>query len=157
MRIAIIFRMAVSWRAHTDQALRGAGFRSGGARAALLDAMAEQSCCVSAQELHRRVRDEGRSVGIASVYRVLDVLVELRLVQRVDVGDGIARYEPALPDGDHHHHVVCDDCGRVEAWRDDSLELAVDGVARRLGYRVGSHEVVLRGLCADCRLVSAPA
>jgi Fur family transcriptional regulator, ferric uptake regulator len=88
---------------------------------------------------------------------VLELLSELRLIQRIDVGNHAARYEPALPGGDHHHHVVCDDCGRVEAWRDDSLELAVDGVARRLSYRVGSHEVVLRGLCADCRLISAPA
>jgi Fur family ferric uptake transcriptional regulator len=151
MRIAIIFRMAVSWRAHTDQALRGAGFRSGGARAALLDAMAEQSCCVSAQELHRRVREEGRSVGIASVYRVLDVLVELRLVQRVDVGDGIARYEPALPDGDHHHHVVCDDCGKVEPFADSTLESAIAKASKRLGYSVDAHEVVLRGECGDCR------
>ena len=143
--------MAVSWRAHTDQALRGAGFRSGGARAALLDAMADQSCCASAQELHRRVREEGRSVGIASVYRVLDVLVELRLVQRVDVGDGIARYEPALPDGDHHHHVVCDDCGKVEPFADSTLESAIANASKRLGYSVDAHEVVLRGECGDCR------
>jgi Fur family ferric uptake transcriptional regulator len=141
----------MSWRAHTDEALKGAGFRAGGARAAVLDAMAEQSCCVSAQELHRRVRDEGRSVGIASVYRVLDELVELRLVQRVDVGDGIARYEPALPDGDHHHHVVCDDCGKVEPFADSTLESAIANASKRLGFSVDAHEVVLRGECGDCR------
>ena len=80
--------------------------------------MAGQDCCASAQEIHDSLRSEGRSVGIASVYRVLEVLSELRLVQRVDVGDGIARFEPALPDGDHHHHVVCDDCGKVEPFSD---------------------------------------
>ena len=141
----------VSWRAHTADALKGAGFRSGGARAAVLDAMAAQSCCVSAQELHHRVRDDGRSVGIASVYRVLDELVELRLVQRVDVGDGIARYEPALPDGDHHHHVVCGDCGRVEPFEDPTLESAIANASKRLGFSVAAHEVVLRGECDDCR------
>jgi Fur family ferric uptake transcriptional regulator len=141
----------MSWRAHTDEALKSAGFRAGGARAAVLDAMAEQSCCVSAQELHRRVRDEGRSVGIASVYRVLDELVELRLVQRVDVGDGIARYEPALPGGDHHHHVVCDDCGKVEPFADSTLESAIANASKRLGFSVDAHEVVLRGECGDCR------
>jgi Fur family ferric uptake transcriptional regulator len=152
MRIAIIFRMAgVTWRVHTDEALKGAGFRSGGARAAVLDAMAEQSCCVSAQELHQRVRNEGRSVGIASVYRVLDELVELRLVQRIDVGDGIARYEPAQPGGDHHHHVVCGDCGKVEPFADPSLESAIESASKRLGFSVDAHEVVLRGECGDCR------
>ena len=111
-----------SWREHTDVALREAGFRAGGARAAVLDLMAGQDCCASAQEIHETLRGRARSVGIASVYRVLDVLAELRLVQRVDVGDGIARFEPALPDGDHHHHVVCDDCGKVEPFSDSSLE-----------------------------------
>lgn len=142
---------AASWRTHTDEALKGAGFRSGGARAAVLDAMAEQSCCVSAQQLHQRVGAEGRAVGIASVYRVLDELVELRLIQRVDVGDGIARFEPAGGDGHHHHHLVCDDCGRVEPFTDERLEQALEGAADRLGYAMDQHEVVLRGACADCR------
>lgn len=140
-----------SWREHTEDALRGAGFRSGGARVAVLDLMADQACCASAQEIHDTLRAAGRSVGIASVYRVLDVLAELRLVQRVDVGDGIARFEPALPDGDHHHHVVCGDCGKVEPFSDPSLETAIVRASKRLGYNVDAHEVVLRGECGDCR------
>ena len=70
-------------------------------------------------------------------------------MQRVDVGDGIARFEPAQPDGDHHHHLVCDDCGKVEPFS-DPLETRV---ARAGGgaTRVDAHEVVLRGDCGDCR------
>jgi Fur family transcriptional regulator, ferric uptake regulator len=153
MRIAIIFRMAAvrSWREHTEHALREAGFRAGGARAAVLDRMSSQDCCASAQEIHACLRAGGRSVGIASVYRVLEVLAELRLVQRVDVGDGIARFEPASPGGDHHHHVVCEDCGKVEPFSDPSLELAIASASGRLGYNVDAHEVVLRGECGDCR------
>lgn len=148
MRTGIIFWM---WREHTDVALREAGFRAGGARAAVLDLLAEQDCCASAQEIHGALRGGGRSVGIASVYRVLDVLADLRLVQRVDVGDGVARFEPALPDGHHHHHVVCDDCGKVEPFSDPSLETAIARTSKRLGYNVDAHEVVLRGECGDCR------
>lgn len=140
-----------SWRGHTEQALRDAGFRAGGARSAVIGLLAGQSCCASAQEIHGTLRGGGSSVGIASVYRVLDVLAELRLVQRVDVGDGIARFEPALPDGDHHHHVVCDDCGKVEPFSDPSLETAIARASKRLGYSVDAHEVVLRGECGDCR------
>lgn len=140
-----------SWRGYTEAALRDAGFRAGGARSAVLELLAAQSCCASAQEIHDTLRVGGRSVGIASVYRVLDVLAELRLVQRVDVGDGIARFEPALPDGDHHHHVVCDDCGKVEPFSDPSLETAIARASKRLGYSVDAHEVVLRGECGDCR------
>ena len=142
---------AQSWREHTDAALREAGFRAGGARASVLDLMSGQDCCASAQEIHARLRANGRSVGIASVYRVLEELFELRLVQRVDVGDGIARFEPASPGGDHHHHVVCDDCGKVEPFSDPSLERAIASASGRLGYSVDAHEVVLRGECGDCR------
>jgi len=140
-----------NWREQTETALRDAGFRAGGARAAVLDLMAEQDCCASAQDIHARLRESSRSVGIASVYRVLELLSDLRLVQRVDVGDGIARFEPAPPGGDHHHHVVCDDCGRVEPFSDPSLERAIASASDRVGYRVDAHEVVLRGECGDCR------
>ena len=153
MRIAIIFAMAIArpWREHTDAALREAGFRAGGARAAVLDLMSEQDCCASAQEIHDNLRRSDRSVGIASVYRVLEVLSDLGLVQRVDVGDGVARFEPASPGGDHHHHVVCDDCGKVEPFSDSSLERAIESASDRVGYRVDAHEVVLHGECGACR------
>ena len=147
--------IAPSWRSHTESALREAGFRAGGARSAVIELLAGQDCCASAQEIHEQLRGQRRSVGIASVYRVLDVLAELRLVQRVDVGDGIARFEPALPDGDHHHHVVCDDCGKVEPFSDSSLETAIARASERLGYSVDAHEVVLRGECGDCRSATA--
>ncbi|MEO8291194.1 MAG: Fur family transcriptional regulator [Gaiellaceae bacterium] len=143
------------WREHTEAALREAGFRAGGARAAVLDLLASQDCCASAQEIHESLRENGRAVGIASVYRVLEVLADLRLVQRVDVGDGIARFEPAPPGGDHHHHVVCDDCGKVEPFSDRHLESAIASASGRVGYRVDAHEVVLRGECGDCLAASS--
>jgi Fur family transcriptional regulator, ferric uptake regulator len=139
------------WREHTDAALREAGFRAGGARAAVLDLMSKQDCCASAQEIHDNLRRSDRSVGIASVYRVLEVLSDLGLVQRVDVGDGIARFEPTAPTGEHHHHLVCDDCGKVEAFEDRALERALDQVADTTGYALSGHEVLLRGACSDCR------
>ena len=140
----------MTWLEATRAALREAGFRSGGARTAVLEALARETCCVSAQELHARLRADGRTVGVATVYRALDTLAELRLVQRVDVGDGIARYEVALGDR-HHHHVVCGDCGKVEPFSDPTLERALEQVSSRVGYVVAGHEVVLRGECDDCR------
>ena len=141
----------MSWAKHTLGVLRSAGLRNGGARVAVVDLLGKQTCCLTAQEIFEGTRRAGRPVGIASVYRVLELLSELGLVVRVDVGNQAARYEPALPGGEHHHHVVCEDCGKVEAWRDDGLERVVDRVARRLGYPAASHEVVLRGVCGDCR------
>ena len=96
------------------------------------------------------MRAEGRRVGIASVYRVLEQLSERGLVQRIDLGAGIARYEPALESGEHHHHLVCDDCGKVEAFADPELEAVIHKVERKTGYSVAAHDVVLRGACRDC-------
>jgi len=140
----------MAWTSDAIESLEGAGYRWGGARAAVVELLGRQNCCLSAQEIFDRLRKARRPVGIASVYRALDVLTELRLVKRVDTGDGIARFEPAEADGDHHHHLVCRDCGKVEAFSDLRLERAIDRVAGGLGYSVDEHEVVLVGACADC-------
>src|ERR671934_846623 len=140
----------MEWATHVRGALMGAGYRSGGAREAVVSLLARQDCCLSAQEIFDRLRAARRPVGIASVYRALETLSELRLVKRVDAGDGVARYEPAPSDGDHHHHLVCRDCGKVEAFSDPRLEHAVDRVADGLGYDVDEHEIVLTGACSDC-------
>jgi Fur family ferric uptake transcriptional regulator len=85
------------------------------------------------------------------VYRALEVLDELRLVQRLDTGEGVTRYEPAHPSGEHHHHVVCNSCGRVSAFEDARLEQAIAQLSGRLDYSIDAHDVVLRGTCPSCR------
>ena len=140
----------MAWTTHALEALDGAGYRRGGARRAVVELLGRQNCCMSAHEIHDRLRRARRPVGIASVYRALETLADLRLVKRVDAGDGVARFEPARPDGDHHHHLVCRDCGKVEAFSDERLERAIDKVAGGLGYSVDEHEVVLTGACSDC-------
>jgi Fur family ferric uptake transcriptional regulator len=140
----------VTWTTHALEELAAAGYRSGGARRAVVELIGRQSCCLSAQEIFDRLRSARRPVGIASVYRTLDTLAALRLVKRVEAGDGVARFEAADPEGDHHHHLVCRDCGKVEAFTDPRLERAIGRVAGGLGYEVEEHEVLLTGACADC-------
>ena len=140
----------MDWARHVRGTLAEAGYRSGGARDAVVRLLERQDCCLSAQEIHDRLRSARRRVGIASVYRALETLAELRLVKRIDAGDGIARYEPLRPDGDHHHHLVCRDCGKVEAFSDPRLEKAIDRAAGSSGYAVDDHEIVLTGACASC-------
>jgi Fur family ferric uptake transcriptional regulator len=138
------------WIERADAALRQAGRRAGGARTAVLVLLDRQDCCLSAQEIHDRLRGD-RPVGLASVYRALDQLAAAQLVQRVDVGDGVLRYEPARGDEHHHHHIVCHDCGKVEPFHDLSLEHAVTQVSQRIDHDVSNHEILLRGACPDCR------
>jgi Fur family transcriptional regulator, ferric uptake regulator len=143
--------MAETWVDSALARLRRASGRSGGARRLVVELLGEQDCCLSAQEIHDAVRARGGRVGIASVYRALDGMDELGLVQRVDLGDGVARFEPAHADGEHHHHLICDDCGKVEPFADAGLETAIERVAGGRGYSVAAHDVVLRGACEDCR------
>ena len=138
-----------AWTEHARKELARAGHRSGGARGEVLELLGRQSCCLSAQDIHDRLRERGTSVGLASVYRALDVLAGLKLVHRIDV-DGTACYEPADPSGEHHHHAICDRCGKMDAFEDEQLEALIDGVAKRLGYEIGVHDVVLRGSCPQC-------
>jgi len=148
---------ATTWADHALACLRDAGYRSGGARRTVVEWLETQDCCLSAQETHDRIRAAGAKIGIASVYRVLDLLAAHGLLTRIDLGDGVARYEPARPGGHHHHHLVCGDCGKVEAFEDDSLERELSRVAGRLGYPMDAHDVVLRGACDDCRGDAATA
>ncbi|HVL97465.1 MAG TPA: Fur family transcriptional regulator [Solirubrobacteraceae bacterium] len=140
------------WIEHARRELARTGHRAGGARGAVLGLLGEQACCLSAQEIHDALRERGPGVALASVYRALDVLTELGLVHRIDVG-GVACYEPADPSGEHHHHAICGRCGRRDAFEDAELERLLERAGRRLGYAVGGHDLVLRGTCPACTTV----
>ena len=139
-----------NWSELALEALDEAGHRTGAARQAVVAQLAREHCCVTAQEIADGLRAEGSGVGIASIYRALDALHRVGLVQRIELGEGGARYEAVVPGGEHHHHVVCESCGRIDQFSDERLERAIDGLARRLGHRVWAHDVVIRGHCSRC-------
>jgi Fur family ferric uptake transcriptional regulator len=142
--------MESTWAETTLASIRARGHRQSAARRAVVDLLGRQNCCLTAQEIFDELRGSGRRVGIASIYRILEQLVRDGFVQRIDVGDGIARYEPTHTSGEHHHHLVCDECGRLVAFEDHPLEQALEGLSTRLGHDVAGHDVVLRGECSDC-------
>jgi Fur family transcriptional regulator, ferric uptake regulator len=140
-----------SWAEHAAHELAAAGYRRGGARTAMLELLDRQRCALSAVEIEEALRDSGeRGVARASVYRILEELEELRLVNRVDVGQGLARFEAARSEG-HHHHMVCDRCGDVLPFEDPDLERTISRLTDRVPFAVADHEVVLHGACAACR------
>ena len=120
----------------------------------MIEHLGAQTCCRSAQEIFDGIREHGGRIGIASVYRALDQLVELSLVQRVELGDGIARFEPSHLDGEHHHHLVCDDCGKVEPFSDPGLERALE--QRRAAARL-RHAARTRSCSTATAATAAPA
>ena len=140
----------LGWGAHALAVLNEAGYRRGGAREAVIAFLSGEDCATSAQGIHAALRAGGRAVGMASVYRALEALQNLRLVQRLEIGQGEALYEPLRPSGDHHHHVVCENCDRVVAFEDPALEAAISHLYRRVDFEIAGHDVVLRGRCPQC-------
>ena len=139
----------MSWTEQTLALLTAEGFRRGGARRAVIELLGHEDCCLSAQEIFDTLRARKRRVGIATVYRVLELLSERGLVQRVELGSGTARYE-AMRREAHHHHFVCEGCGKIEAFADSGLERALQRVEGSSRYEVAAHDVVLRGACREC-------
>ena len=143
--------MAETWSERALAELQAAGYRRGLARRRVIELLERQTCCLGAQDIHRELRSQRERVGLASVYRVLDVLTERRLVQRLDLGDGVMRFEAVREPERHHHHIVCDDCGKIEPFANERLERVIRDVEAGSGYAVAAHDVVLRGACATCR------
>jgi Fur family ferric uptake transcriptional regulator len=144
-----------SWAEHALARLQEEGLRRGGARRAVVETLARHRCAVSALEIEDELRARGSGVGRASVYRALDQLEELGLVQRIaDMSRGVAGYERVDPAGHHHHHAICTVCGRLEAFEDTDLESAIGRLEGRLPFEVAEHDVVLRGRCERCALAS---
>ncbi len=141
---------AEGWIERAEAALSAAGHKRGGARRALLELLDAQRCALTAVEIEDALRSTERRVSRASVYRILDELEQLRLVQRVETGQAMVRYERVCEHDEHHHHLVCDSCGLVMPFSDEALEQAISSLSRRVPLIVSEHEIVLRGSCADC-------
>ena len=135
-----------SWTELATEALAQAGFRSGGGRRRVLDLLGSEDCALTALEIDRRLPEVGR----ATVYRALDQLDSLGLVQKVDLGAEAAGYERIDPEGHHHHHIVCERCGEVATFEDEDLERVINRLARRVDFDVDGHDVTLRGECPEC-------
>jgi Fur family ferric uptake transcriptional regulator len=133
------------WSERATQALLDAGFRTGGGRRQVVALLAKEECALTAADIDSRLTRVGRS----TVYRSLEQLEELGLVQRVDLGGDSVGYERVDPAG-HHHHIVCQQCGRVVAFEDPRLEKAISALTKRPDFSIYSHEVTLRGECASC-------
>lgn len=141
------------WYDRANSALAAAGYRRGGARAAVLELLDSQVCALSALEIEQALRHgspASRAASRASIYRVLDELAALGLLARLEVGQGIVRFEALREGSGHHHHLICDRCGALTPFSDDELELAIRHVSARVPLTVSEHEIVLHGACSDC-------
>jgi len=113
---------------------------------------------LSAEDIFLKAHGINPSIGLTSIYRTLDLLVQLGLINKFDFGDGRARYEMADGSrvGKHHHHLVCTGCGTIidyDDFIDEELKLlnkTEEGLSSKFGFKITGHIVQFYGTCRRC-------
>jgi Fur family ferric uptake transcriptional regulator len=136
-------------------ALEGSGVRLTAPRRAVAELISGQGGHFTAADLVDAAKAMHPGLGRATIFRSLELLSGLGVVERLDLPNGEHAYVGCEPS--HHHHVVCSNCGRSSDFDDADLSAVVDSVAHRTGYRIDSHRLELFGECASCQTpASAP-
>ena len=130
--------------------LREAGLKATVPRVKILEIM-EQSKVrhFSAEDIYKALLDEGEEVGIATIYRVLTQFESAGLVTRHHFEGGISVFE--LDDGEHHDHILCIKCGKVEEFVDSVIEQRQKTIAEEAGFSMTDHSLNIYGICKDCQ------
>lgn len=119
-------------------------------RRLILDTIIKQKAHLSSEELYNKVKARDDSVGQATVYRTLKLLVEADLVEPLDFADGVTRYELSYGK-EHHDHLICSVCGRNIEILDQTIEKRQEEIAKKHGFKLSSHKMYLYGICEKCR------
>jgi Fe2+ or Zn2+ uptake regulation protein len=130
-------------------ALEDAGYRLTAPRRTVAALIAERASHFTAEELLEESRRRRLGVTRATIFRSLDVLSELGVVERLDLPSGDHAFVACEPA--HHHHIVCSSCGRSTGVADHGLEGVAAAIGRETGYRVDTHRLELFGLCPTCQ------
>ncbi len=104
---------------------------------------------LSAEEIYDLIKASNPGMGVATVYRTLDILASLGIAKRLDFGDGLGVYELG-DEAHHHHHLICLRCGRVSEFAGDLLEPLERAIRVHEGFDVVDHHVKFFGTCAEC-------
>lgn len=107
---------------------------------------------LTAEEIYEHVKERLPEIGLATVYRTIQLLSELNLIDKLNLDDGYVRYEIGKSNNGkhHHHHLICMNCGAVLAFEDDFLEILEEKIEQTMYFRVIDHEVKMFGYCCEC-------
>ncbi|HEX6928324.1 MAG TPA: ferric iron uptake transcriptional regulator [Gammaproteobacteria bacterium] len=104
---------------------------------------------MSAEDMYKALLDSGEEIGLATVYRVLTQFEDAGLVTRHHFEGGHSMFE--MNEGDHHDHILCVKCGRVDEFVDEGIEERQEQIAKEAGYEMTDHSLYIYGICPDCR------
>ena len=129
--------------------LRDNGYRITAARRAVVETVQTTMRALTPIEVYDLARKKDRALGLVTVYRTLEKLEELHLIQRVHQPMGCQAFISA--GHGHQHLLLCQQCGQVEFFEGDDLEALTKSIAKKTGYQIKEHWLQLFGLCANCR------
>lgn len=106
---------------------------------------------LSVEQITAQVKEKyNLSIGIATVYRIINLLEELKIINSIQIGGKDSKvYELNLVS--HHDHIVCINCGVIVEFYDEELEKIQEGVAKENGFALESHDMILYGICPKCQ------
>ncbi|MEX2143638.1 MAG: Fur family transcriptional regulator [Anaerolineales bacterium] len=131
--------------------LHSHGYRVTKSRRAVVDALAEADTSLTAADLYGIGRGRHKRLGLVSVYRTLEKLEELGLIQRLHRPDGCHTYISAMEG--HQHLLLCQSCGRVEVFHGDDISDLSSRLERESGFEIRDHWLQFFGLCEKCRKI----
>ena len=105
---------------------------------------------ISVEELYKIVSKKDPSIGLATVYRTMNLFRDCGLAQELNFGDGQTRYEHVL-DHEHHDHLICKSCGSIIEFSNPIIEKLQQNISKEKEFKVISHKLELYGICKECR------
>lgn len=107
---------------------------------------------LSAEDVYLLVKEKSPEIGLATVYRTLELLTELKIVDKINFGDGVSRYDLRQEGAAHfHHHLVCIECGAVDEIQEDLLEDVEAVVEAKWHFKIKDHRLTFHGICYRCQ------
>jgi Fur family ferric uptake transcriptional regulator len=133
--------------------LKDKGYKLTPQRRAIVDIIIQkEGSHLTTEELYDFVKVDCPEIGLATVYRTVQLLEELGVVSKLDLNDGCYRYELVHEnENHHHHHLICSECGKVIEVQDDLLEILEHDIESKYDFQIKNHSVKFFGICSDCK------
>ncbi|GAB6099125.1 Fur family transcriptional regulator [Halanaerocella petrolearia] len=106
---------------------------------------------LSAEEIYQILKEEESGIGLATVYRTLELFCDLGIIQQLNFDEDRRRYELENEKHNHHHHLVCEECGQVIEFNDQILEEFEKNLEKKHDFNVTEHRIKFYGHCQDCQ------
>ncbi|MDQ0339154.1 Fur family ferric uptake transcriptional regulator [Caldalkalibacillus uzonensis] len=107
---------------------------------------------LSAEDVYLLVKEKAPEIGLATVYRTLELLSDLKIIHKLNFGDGVARYEFREEGAErHHHHLICVQCGAVDEIMEDLLQNVEHKVEEDFQFKILDHRLIFHGICHRCQ------